>query len=118
VRDIELARMKKVQAYLAIRGALNASENSDVPNDSMALYSRCSVPSSITASTKPAGALALAHAEHGPAASMSTEAFENLYFDVCTMDYAKMARAMLPLERRMKKADKVHITAPGTDLRF
>src|SRR5262245_26100932 len=29
LRDIELARMKKVQAYLAIRGAANASENSD-----------------------------------------------------------------------------------------
>jgi aminopeptidase len=32
------------------------------------------------------------------AAGMSTEAFEKLYFDVCTMDYAKMGRAMLPLE--------------------
>jgi aminopeptidase len=29
-----------------------------------------------------------------------------------------MARAMVPLERRMKKADHVHITGPGTDLRF
>ena len=36
------------------------------------------------------------------AAGMSTEAFENLYFDVCTMDYRRMARAMVPLERRMK----------------
>jgi aminopeptidase len=52
------------------------------------------------------------------AAGMSTEAFENLYFDVCTMDYAKMARAMIPLERRMKHADRVHLKAPGTDLMF
>ena len=37
---------------------------------------------------------------------MSTEAFENLYFDVCTMDYAKMAKAMLPLEKLMKKTDE------------
>ena len=36
-------------------------------------------------------------------AGMSTEAFENLYFDVCTMDYRKMARAMVPLWKRMKK---------------
>ena len=36
------------------------------------------------------------------AAGMSTEAFENFYFDVCTMDYARMARAMKPLERSMK----------------
>src|ERR1051325_777227 len=30
VRDIELARMKKMQAYIAIRGAANASENADI----------------------------------------------------------------------------------------
>src|SRR5438309_11369701 len=52
------------------------------------------------------------------AAGMSTESFENLYFDVCTMDYRKMARAMVPLEKRMKKADRVHIKGPGTDLKF
>src|SRR3954462_701344 len=39
VRDIELARMKKVQAYIAIRGAANASENSDINSKQMALYS-------------------------------------------------------------------------------
>src|SRR5580692_10056522 len=34
------------------------------------------------------------------------------------MDYAKMARAMAPLEHRMKKADRVHLISPGTDLTF
>jgi aminopeptidase len=52
------------------------------------------------------------------AANMSTEAFEDFYFDVCTMDYAKMARAMAPLERRMRKADRVQLKGPGTDLGF
>src|SRR5262245_38373786 len=37
VRDIELSRMRKVQAYIAVRGAANASENADVPADRMAL---------------------------------------------------------------------------------
>ena len=37
VRDLELFRMKKVQAYIAIRGSGNASENSDVPGHRMAL---------------------------------------------------------------------------------
>src|SRR5207247_11428451 len=31
VRDIEMFRMKKVQAYVAIRGSENASEASDLP---------------------------------------------------------------------------------------
>jgi aminopeptidase len=52
------------------------------------------------------------------AAGMSTEAFENLYFDVCTMDYVKMAKAMKPLERLMKRTDHVHLKGPGTDLTF
>jgi aminopeptidase len=52
------------------------------------------------------------------AAGMSTEAFEDLYFDVCTMDYPKMGRAMAPLQRRMREADRVHIKGPGTDLQF
>jgi aminopeptidase len=51
-------------------------------------------------------------------ANMSTEAFENFYFDVCTMNYPKMAKAMIPLQRRFNRTDQVHITSPGTDLRF
>ena len=52
------------------------------------------------------------------AAGMSTETFEDLYFDVCTLNYRKMARAMVPLLHRMQRADRVHIKAPGTDLTF
>jgi aminopeptidase len=52
------------------------------------------------------------------AAGMSTEAFEDLYFQVCTMDYAKMARAMAPLEKRMARTDRVRLVSPGTDLTF
>src|SRR3984957_4557921 len=40
IRDIEMFRMKKMQAYIAIRGSANASENSDVPGDRMQLYSK------------------------------------------------------------------------------
>src|SRR6267142_2804578 len=39
IRDLELFRMKKVQAYIAVRGSDNASENADVPSERMALYS-------------------------------------------------------------------------------
>ena len=71
----------------------------------------------------PPGPLPLPPPPHLPrplaqAAGMSTEAFEDLYFDVCTMDYRRMARAMAPLERRMKKTDRVRLKAPDTDLAF
>ncbi|MGA2852932.1 MAG: aminopeptidase [Verrucomicrobiota bacterium] len=119
VRDIEMFRMKKVQAYIAIRGSANISENSDVPSDRMQLYSRVIRPvQDYRVKNTRWCVLRWPTPSMAQAAGMSTEAFEDLYFDVCTMDYAKMARAMVPLERRMKRADKVHIKAPGTDLTF
>jgi aminopeptidase len=119
IRDIEMFRMKKMQAYIAIRGSANASENSDVPSDRMQLYSKTIRPVQDYRVNKTRWCvLRWPTPSMAQAAGMSTEAFENLYFDVCTMDYAKMARAMVPLERRMKRADKVHLKAPGTDLRF
>ena len=109
--------MKKMQAYIAIRGSGNASENSDVPSDRMALYSRTTRPVLNYRVNKTRWCvLRWPTPSMAQAAGMSTEAFENLYFDVCTLDYRKMARAMVPLERRMKKADRVHIKGPGTDL--
>ena len=51
-------------------------------------------------------------------ACMSTEAFEDYYFDVCCLDYGKMARAMEKLVSRMKRTDKVRIVGQGTDLSF
>jgi aminopeptidase len=49
---------------------------------------------------------------------MSTEAFEDFYFAVCTMNYPKMARAMIPLQKLMNRTDRVHLKGPGTDLQF
>ena len=119
VRDIEMFRMKKMQAYIAIRGADNMNETSDVPSDRMKLYSKTIRPVQDYRVNKTRWCvLRWPTPSMAQAAGMSTEAFENLYFDVCTMDYARMGRAMLPLEKRMKKVDRVHLVAPGTDLTF
>jgi aminopeptidase len=119
VRDIELYRMKKVQAYIAIRGSANATETADVPSKLMALYSRTMRPVLNYRVNKTRWVvLRWPSPSMAQAAGMSTEAFENLYFDVCTMNYPRMAKAMVPLEKRMKKADRVHLKAPGTDLAF
>ena len=118
-RDVEMHRMKKMQAYIAVRGSANASETSDVPGDRMALYSKTLRPVQNYRVNKTRWVvLRWPSPSMAQAASLSTEAFENLYFDVCTMDYRRMAKAMLPLQKRMKKADRVHLKAPGTDLTF
>ncbi len=119
VRDVELFRMKKLQAYIALRGAQNANENADVPNEQMSLYSRVLRPvQNYRVSKTRWVVLRWPSPSMAQAAGMSTEAFEDFYFQVCTMDYQKMAKAMQPLEKRMKSADAVRIVAPGTDLTF
>ena len=51
-------------------------------------------------------------------AGMSTEAFEDFYFNVCNLDYSKMDRAMDALKKRLDNADKVRIVAKNTDISF
>jgi aminopeptidase len=119
MRDLELFRMKKMQAYIALRGADNMNENSDVPSDRMKMYSKVVRPVLDYRINKTRWCvLRWPSPSMAQAAGMSTEAFENLYFDVCTMDYARMGRAMLPLEKLMGKTDRVHLKGPGTDLAF
>jgi aminopeptidase len=51
-------------------------------------------------------------------AQMSTEGFEDFYFNTCTLDYSKMSKAMDPLVKVLERTDKVRIVGPGTDLTF
>ncbi|MBN2505870.1 MAG: aminopeptidase [Verrucomicrobia bacterium] len=119
VRDVESFRMKKVQAYIAVRGSANANENADVPAPRLALYSRTLQPVlDYRVNHTRWCVLRWPTPSMAQAAGLSTEAFENLYFDVCTMNYPRMARAMIPLHRRMQQTDRVHLKGPGTDLTF
>ena len=119
VRDVELFRLKKVQAYIAVRGSNNANETSDVPGAKQALYAKTLRPVLNYRVNKTRWVvLRWPTPSMAQAANMSTEAFEDFYFRVCTLDYRKLAKAMLPLEKRMKSADQVQIKGPSTDLRF
>jgi aminopeptidase len=119
IRDLEMYRMKKAQAYIAIRGSHNVNETSDVASDRMALYARILRPVLNYRVNKTKWVvLRWPTPSMAQSAGLSTEAFENLYFEVCTMDYRKMAKAMAPLEKRMKAANEVHLRGPGTDLTF
>jgi aminopeptidase len=117
--EIELARMQKMDAYIAIRGSDNIFEASDVPSDRVQLVSRLMKPvlDHRVGRTKwvvlrwPTSSMA-------QQAAMSTEAFEDFYFRVCTLDYARMTPGMKALGDLMKKTDRVHIKGPGTDLSF
>ncbi len=116
---IELERMKQMNAYIALRGSDNIFEASDVPSSRVQLVSRLlkQVTDRRVNATKwvvlrwPTSAMA-------QQALMSTEAFEDFYFKVCTLDYSRLGPGMKALADLMRRTDKVHITGPGTDLRF
>ncbi len=119
--EFELARMKEMDAYIGIRGSLNIAELSDVPEEAMTMYQKYWwKPVHIGERVPNTKWVVLRYPTPSMAqqAEMSTEAFEDFYYDVCTLDYARMNNAMDPLKELMDRTDKVHVTGPGTDLRF
>lgn len=115
------ARMKEMDAYIGIRGGNNAVENFDVPEENLQIDSEFySHPVHHELRVKHTKWVILRYPNEGMAqsAGMSTDAFEEFYFNVCNLDYSKMDKAMDALKARMDKADKIRIVAPGTDLCF
>ena len=115
----ELARMKKMSAYIAMRGSHNITELADVPAEKMQLIGKKmrAVQDQRVKRTKwvvlrwPTPSMA-------QLAGMSTEAFEDFFFDVCTLDYRKLQPGMKALKGLMERTDRVQIKGPGTDLNF
>ena len=115
----ELQRMKEMDAYIALRGSSNVFENSDLPAEDMKRAMKILKPvlDWRVQETKwcvlrwPTPSMA-------QQAKMSSEAFENFYFNACCMDYNRMTQGMTALEARMRNADRVRIIGPNTDLRF
>jgi aminopeptidase len=115
----ELARMKKMDAYIAIRGTHNITELSDVPPAQMKLVARKMRPVNDHRVQKTKWVvLRWPSPSMAQLAGMSSEAFEDFYFDVCTLDYRKLQPGMNALKKLMDKTDRVEIKGPGTDLRF
>jgi aminopeptidase len=122
VSEVERYQMERVQCYIGARGHPNVSETSDVPGGQQKLYEstvlkhvhfEVRVPKTRWVVIRwPSPSMA-------QLAQSSTEAFEDFYFNVCTMDYARMGRAMQALQRRMEATDRVRIKGPDdTDLQF
>lgn len=121
VGELELACMKQMDAYIGVRGSHNALELSDVPADKMKLYQSNwwqPVHSGQRVNHTKWVVMRYPSPAFAQAAGMSSEQFADFYFDVCTLDYAKMAEAQKPLQKRMSEADEVRLTASGTDITF
>ena len=114
-----LNEMKDMDAYIAVRGSHNISETSDVKQDAMQLAMKHMRPVIDHRVRKTKWCvLRWPTASMAQQAGMSTEAFEDFYFDVCLLDYKALLPAMNALKRLMENTDEVHIKGPGTDLKF
>ena len=121
IAKYEAMRMKEMDAYILVRGFNNALEFSDIRSEKMGIYRAnwvkpvhfdIRIPNTKWCLMNyPTGAMS-------QAANMSTEQFEDFYFNVCNLDYSKMSKAMEPLVELMGKTDKVSITGVGTELTF
>ncbi|CAH1208572.1 MULTISPECIES: aminopeptidase [Paenibacillus] len=119
--EIDLNRMKQMDCYIGIRAGENVNDLSDVPEDKMKMYNALySHPVHSEQRVKHTKWVVLRYpnASMAQLANTSTEAFEDFYFDVCNLDYAKMDKAQDALADLMNRTDKVRITGPGTDLSF
>ena len=119
---IDRHRMKQMDAYIGLRGSENASELSDVPEDRMKARGRLYMkPVHFEERVKNTKWCVLRWPNAGMAqlAQMSTSAFRDFYFNVCTVDYGKMQGAADALSARMNRTDRVRLLGPGeTDLSF
>lgn len=117
----DAARMGDMQGYIGVRSPENNYETGDVSAEQLqkvaSLYSK-KVHSEIRVPKTKWVVLRYPTPSMAQQAAMSTPAFEEHYFNVCNLDYAKMSAAMDPLVKRLESTDVVRIIGPGTDLSF
>jgi aminopeptidase len=120
--ETEAYRMKKMDAFIGIRGYDNPKENSDLPEARSKLEMTCLMkPVHHEIRVPKTKWVVLRYPTPGMAAmaGSSTRSFEEFYFSVSTgVDYAAMAKAMEPAKEFLEQARNVHITGPDTDLTF
>ncbi len=119
--ELDGEMMSRMQAYIGVRSSDNSAEMSDVPEDRLSIEGRLywqPVHGNIRVPKTKWVVLRYPTPAMAQSASMSTEAFEDFYFDVCCLDYSKMDKAMDSLKALMERTDRVHIKGVGTDITF
>ncbi len=119
--EYDLKRMQMMDGYIGIRAYENINELSDVPSEMKKMYDTYYYkPVHLEERVNNTKWVVLRYPNKAMAqlANMSTDQFEDFYFNVCNLDYAKMSKAMDPLSELMDRTDQVRIVGPGTNLSF
>ncbi len=113
--------MKKADCYIAIRGSDNIYDLSSIKPEKMQLYSKeyiSAVHNKIRVPKTRWCIMRYPNDNMSVLAGMSTEEFNEFYFNACLVDYAKMRKNAMKLAEYMNKTDRVKIVAPNTKLEF
>ena len=116
----DLARMKDVDSYIGIRSA-NPKELDGISTESMEIYNKYyQKPVHFEERVKNTKWCILRYPNEWLAkkTKMSLEEFTDFFYNICTIDYGKMEKAMEPLKQLLSKTKNVHIVGPETDLIF
>ena len=119
-REIVSPIMESADAVILIGGNMNDFELSDVPASAFADYSKLYVqPVHFDIRCRKKWVL-LRYPTYSFAQSsrLSSEAFAEFFFKVCTLDYKSLNEKMTPLKELMESSDKVRIETPTTNLEF
>jgi aminopeptidase len=119
--DFHLDMMKKSAAYIGLRGSNNPFDLSDIDRKQVERFQKIFYkPVHLEQRVKHTKWVVLRYPNNAMAqlAETSQEKFEDFYYNVCNLNYAKMSGAMDPLVELLSKTDRVRIVAPETDLTF
>ena len=114
------AIMERADAYVGVRGTANPFEQGDLSAEQKKLKQRHYMEEVHlrTRLRKRWCVLRWPNAAMALMARKSVAAFEDFYFRVCNLDYGAMSRAMDPLVELLRRADRVRLAGPGTELEF
>lgn len=119
--ESDLIIMRAVDAFISIASPRNNTTLSGVPADRMNLYRQfymTPVHSKERVENTKWVIATFPNPSMAQSANMSTDAYEDFYYNVCTLDYSRLSDAMDPLVKLMEKTDRVRITGKDTDLTF
>lgn len=118
---VHLDLLRQCDAWLTIRADDNPYDLADVTPEQLTMYQTLYVGPVVE--RRRAGEMKwciLRYPSNSMAqlSEMSREAYEDLYYDVCCLDYARMSKAMDPLMELFESTDTVRIVGSGTDVTF
>lgn len=119
--NLQLRLLDECEAWLIVRAEDNPFDLADLQPEQLKMYQTLYVePVLERRHTRGVKWCLLRYPSNSVAqlSEMSKEAYADLYYDVCCLDYASMSAAMEPLVELFERTDMVHIMGPGTDLTF